>query len=188
MRSFNYCLTPVRTHGAPPVSFLNELLDIATTLPDEIFAPNASQGNHDIYNLVAPMLGPWTSLLHRKAAMLEVLRVDGAFESDWHWNEGADTTAGPETPAETETGLWQASFNSVTFDPSLAACVNRHCGGVSAQLFIPAMKSDHAFAVEYVARLFRFNTRWSGPSNRGWIQACVNRDSVNELQSFLAVA
>jgi len=48
------------------------------------------------------------------------------------------------------------------------------------------MKSNHALAVEYAARLFRFNTRWSGPCNRSWITRAVTPAAVAEIETFLS--
>lgn len=182
--------TPIKGHGACPDEFLSTIMASMLALPDAVFAPKPSippDTSHDVYSLIVPVLGPWSSVQHRRAAMCEVLRVVPAFESDFNWNEGADTTAGAETPEETETGAFQVSANSMAFDPSLAQCVLSAMGGVTPQLFIAGMKENHTLACQYVARLFRFNTRWSGPSNRGWTTKAVRRDAVNQFQSLLAV-
>jgi hypothetical protein len=34
----------------------------------------------------------WDDLQHRRAAMLEVMRVHAGFESSWNWKQGVDTT------------------------------------------------------------------------------------------------
>ncbi|STW08024.1 Uncharacterised protein [Klebsiella grimontii] len=66
---------PVSTqHGRPPIAFLEQLVDTLNALPDEVFAENKL---HDIYAVMKGALGPYTSLLHRKAVMCEVLRVSG---------------------------------------------------------------------------------------------------------------
>lgn len=183
--SNNYvaCLSSVANHGKPPVAFLDELVSVIKALPDEVFAPN---DNVDIYSLMAPILGPWRGMPHRRAAMAEVLRVDAAFESSWNWNEGADSTAGPENPDEMEAGAWQVSANSMNFDQSLKECVQSAAKSINPFVFQAAMKDNHALAVEYAARLFRFNTRWSGPANRGWIQKAVSREAVAEFETFLS--
>src|ERR1041385_9277673 len=92
-RDFVACKQKVLNRGKAPNAFLNELVDWAIDAPDEIFAPNQM---HDIYTNVVGDLGPWESPLHRRAAMLEVLRVLGGFESSWDWNEGVDTTRSEE--------------------------------------------------------------------------------------------
>jgi hypothetical protein len=75
-------------------------------------------------------LGPWIGLLHRKAVMCEVLRVEAAFESDWKWNEGVDiTNQHSMTHIEgQETGAFQVSADSMRFDTSLIDCVDRALG------------------------------------------------------------
>lgn len=173
----------VAGHGTPPTWFLDELLSLITPLPDELFAPNP---NLDIYSLLKPVLGPWSSLLHRKAAMAEALMVDGAFESDWNWQEGGDQSAPPGRPiTQLETGLWQVSADSMDLDPSLRQFIMAKLGTDDPQTFIDAMKSDHALATEYVIRVFRVNTRWSGPCNIGKVAANVSRAAVAEWQMAL---
>lgn len=182
MSRYNATKAIVPGHGPAPDSFLDELISVINSLPDPVFLPNA---NADIYTILRPPLGPWTSTTHRRAAMCEALRLDGGYESEWNWNEGADATAGRESPSEEETGLWQVSANSMAFSPTLAECVDRVAGAHDTQTFIRQMKANHALAVEYTARLFRFSTRWSGPCNRGWIGAHVSRAAVAEFETFL---
>ncbi|MDB9488797.1 hypothetical protein PN492_19955 [Dolichospermum circinale CS-537/01] len=67
-RNFIACKAQVFNRGVPPESFLNELIDWANQAPDEVFEKN---DNKDIYSSVAPELGPWNNLLHRKAVMLK---------------------------------------------------------------------------------------------------------------------
>lgn len=193
MRPFNHCLHPILVGdapGTPPVAFLDELVTIVAALPEEIFAPNDEPG--DVMNIIEPVLGPWTSSTHRRAALCEVLRVTAGFESGWNWNEGTDTTAGLETPAEEETGAWQVSANSMNLDSSgsLRDCVNARIvgGNATASQFISLMKESHQLAIEYAARLFRINTRWSGPTNRGWTREAVYPQAVTEFEGFLSAA
>ena len=75
----------VLNRGVPPDSFLDELVAWGRSAPDEIFAPNA---NTDVYSNVVAVLGPWQDLRHRRAVMLEVMRVLAGFESSWNWNAG----------------------------------------------------------------------------------------------------
>lgn len=182
-RTYLHTKAKVAEQGEPPDSFLDVVITCAKAWPEEIIAANAVPD--DIYARMRPSLGPWTGLLHRRAVMCEVLRVDSGFESGWNFNEGRDTTAGPETPYEEETGILQVSANSLNFDPSLTLCFHHYFPGGGVQQFIDGMKSNHAFALEYAARLFRFDTRWSGPCNRGWLNQWVNRDSVAEFEAFL---
>jgi hypothetical protein len=188
-RVYNACLQPVNPpqHGSPPTSFLDQLIDAINPLPNDIFAPSA---NYDIYSVMLSTLGPWQGLLHRKAVMCEVLRVQPGFESDWNWNCGVDTN-NPSSIAhieQQETGAFQVSADSMHFDQSLPDCVDRLAGAHDVITFINSMKSNHPLAVEYVARLFRFNTTWAGTINkpsqvRGW----VRRDAVAEFQTFLTL-
>ena len=68
----------VLNRGVPPDAFLDELVAWGKEAPDEIFAPN----NHvDIYSSVVGVLGPWQGIPHRRAVMLEVMRVLAGFES-----------------------------------------------------------------------------------------------------------
>src|SRR5690242_4198174 len=94
----------VLDRGVPPDSFLDELIAWGKTAPDDIFVPNPNQ---DIYSNVIRILGPWEGPEHRRAAMLEVMRVLAGFESSWDWNEGRDSdTAHPEDPETWEAGAW----------------------------------------------------------------------------------
>lgn len=192
MRPFNHCLHPILVGdapGTPPVAFLEELVTVIAALPEEIFAPNDEPG--DVMNIIEPVLGPWTSAIHRRAALCEVLRVTAGFESGWRWNEGADATAGRETPAETETGAWQVSANSTALDKrpvdQLDECLIKYLSDRwTIQDFITEMKANHALAVEYAARLFRKDTRWSGPTNRGWTKEAVYVPAVTEFEQLLS--
>jgi hypothetical protein len=174
-------------HGHPPNSFLDQLIDAINPLPDEVFAKN---NHHDIYSVMLGSLGPYTSLLHRKAVMCEVLRVQAAFESDFKWEEGVDTTnqTSMHHKEGEETGAFQVSFDSMGIDDSLRECMDRLAGGHDVLTFIEKMKSNHPLAVEYCARLLRFNTSWCGTINDSTkVKAHVQRDAVAEFQTFLTV-
>src|SRR4051812_47423596 len=115
-RQYHACLNRVsEEHGHPPVEFLDQIVDTLNRLPDDVFSENQY---YDIYSAVSRVLGPWTSLLHRKAVMCEVLRVVAAFESDWHWNAGVDThnPNSVHDPRGEETGAFQVSWDSLVFD------------------------------------------------------------------------
>ena len=125
-RNFVACRKKVHDRDKPPISFLDELVDWAKGAPDEIFAPNQI---HDIYTNVKADLGPWTGLTHRKAVMLEVLRVLGGYESSWDWEEGVDTTnPNSNTSCTEEAGIFQCSGNSMDKDPSLKALLLKATG------------------------------------------------------------
>lgn len=189
-RTYSACLHPVANRGVPPISFLDQIVDTISTLPDVVFTPNE---NDDIYSKVHSVLGPtdgsaWTDMVNRKAAMCEVLRVLAGEESSWNWNCGADTSAGHETPEQEETGAFQVSADSLRFDPSLPASLDQRFGTHDTEIFIYVMKQYHDFSVEYVTRLLRFNTSWDGPIDRGVVQQQVRRDAMAEFQSFLTPA
>src|SRR5919112_1869436 len=103
-RHFVACKNEVANRGVPPNRFLDELIDWAKQAPDEIFERN---NTHDVYSSVASELGPYPDLLHRKAVMLEVLRVLGGFESSWDFNEGRDiNNPTSNTPCTEEAGIF----------------------------------------------------------------------------------
>ncbi len=125
--------SPVYNRGIAPDSFLEEILTWAKRAPDEIFAKN---DRTDIYSSVFSKLGPWQNLYHRKAVMLEVLRVLGGFESGWNWRCGVDTTnktSMAHIDGE-EAGIFQVSFDSTLFDPSLP--LNKKGWGLKPSFFI----------------------------------------------------
>ena len=85
-RTYIACHQPVsEQHSSPPNSFLDQLIDAINPLQDDVFDENE---RYDIYSVMLGSLRPYADLLHRKAVMCEVLRVQAAFESDWNWNEG----------------------------------------------------------------------------------------------------
>src|SRR6478609_6236155 len=99
----------VAKRGTPPDSFLAELVAWGRSAPEEIFAPRRDDPHEvDIYTHLKPVLGPWQSPLHRRAVMLEVLRVLAGFESSWRWDCGRDVTNSTSvTPTTIEAGAWQ---------------------------------------------------------------------------------
>jgi hypothetical protein len=182
-RTFIETKQEVFNRGVAPDSFLNELVDWANTAPDEIFEQN---NKHDIYSNVVGDLGPWTGLSHRKAAMLEVLRVLGGFESSWKWEEGVDTTnPDSNTPCTEEAGIFQCSGNSMDIDPTLKALVLEKTGHTDCETFKTETKSNHALAIEYCARLLRFTVNHHGPVKHRHINEWLRREAVEEFQSFL---
>jgi hypothetical protein len=176
----------VYNRGVPPTEFLTELVDWAHGAPADIFAVNDEAG--DVYDQLKPLLGPWTSMLHRRAAMLELMRVHAGFESSWNWNEGVDTTNKTSliNINGQETGIFQVSFNSSWLgNDAMKPFLIAH-GVNDVAVFIPRMKSDHPVALEYYARLVRFNTRWAGPILRHEIDPWLSRDAVSEFEGLLA--
>lgn len=152
--------SPVFNRGTAPDSFLSELIEWGKASPEDIFAPNALS---DIYLKVCPELGPWVSPLHRRAAMLEVMRVLAGFESSWDWTEGVDESRmGRDTFDNSEAGAWQVSYDGRFLADGLVPLLVKH-DAIGAIKFQRAMKSNHPLAMEFVARLMRGNTRHNGP-------------------------
>ena len=144
-----------------------------------IFARNNVK---DIYSSVAEKLGPYPTLLYRRAVMLEVMRVLAGFESSWHWDCGRDTTNPTSNkPETTEAGAWQVSANSRAFGEDLQAI-----SPDDPLEFQRNMKSNHPLAMEYIARLLRHTTRHNGPVKRGEIHPWLRRDAVAEFVALLS--
>lgn len=173
----------VLNRGIPPDSFLDELVAWGRTAPDEIFAPNAAA---DVYSNVVGVLGPWQDIRHRRAAMLEVMRVLAGFESSWDFNAGVDTTNPASTTPETiEAGAWQVSADSLAFGQELKDLVLSKVGTLDGDAFQQAMKQDHPLAMEYIARLLRRTVNANGPVKRHEIDPWLRRDAVAEFQALL---
>jgi hypothetical protein len=173
----------VANRGVPPTSFLDELVAWGKRAPDEIFAPNNA---NDIYSSVRATLGPWQGLLHRRAVMLEVMRVLAGFESSWNWNEGRDKSNKTSvTPETIEAGAWQVSANSMHFGQELKDLVLAKAGTPDGNAFQKAMKQDHPLAMEYIARLLRRTTHHNGPVLRHEIDRWLRRDAVAEFQALM---
>jgi hypothetical protein len=185
-RQFSGCRQKVFNRGRAPIAFLNELVDWALQAPAEVFARNAK---FDIYSSVVHQLGPWEGDRHRRAAMLEVLRVLGGFESSWNWAEGVDASnPASNTPCTEEAGIFQCSGNSMAFSPTLKALLLATGADGSCESFIVTTKTNHRFAIEYCARLLRFTTRHHGPIKGGHIHPWLSRAAMREFQGFLAVS
>lgn len=180
-------LTTVSNRESAPVSFLEELVSWGKTAPDEIFAPRKDDpGEMDIYTSISSTLGPWMGLQHRKAAMLEVLRVLAGFESSWDWSEGHDTNNPSENnPLTKSAGAFQVSANSMVFGADLKALINKVVGTFEPNAFRDAMRSNHPLAIEYAARLLRHTARHNGPVKRGEIHKYLNRAAVQEFETAL---
>jgi len=169
----------VANRGRAPDAFLDELIAWGANAPEEIFVPNDA---HDIYASVRPALGPWRDNLHRRAAMIEVMRVLAGFESSWDWNEGRDVTNSTSTTSTTiEAGAWQVSANSMNFGPELRTLVIDRVGSAAGDAFQAAMKSDHPLAMEYVARLLRHTVNHHGPVKRHEIDPWLSKQAVEEI-------
>lgn len=176
----------VFNRGVPPDSFLVEQVAWLKTAPDELFAPNT---NFDIYNKVKPELGPYESLLHRKAVAAEVERVLAGFESSWDWKEGVDVSRlGSNTPENSEAGAWQVSYDARRLDPSLSKLLQDHGinDGISFQV---SMKSNHFLAMEFETRLLRIDVKnpqrlHNGPLYKGAERSAIRSKLRGEEHSI----
>jgi hypothetical protein len=199
---FDKTLKEVFNRGRPKPEFLQELVAWGKTAPDEIFT-DQPDNEKDIYAKVTEELGPFGDVTHRKACMLEVMRVLAGFESSWNWNEGVDTSReSADTPANSEAGAWQVSADSLRIGQDLKDLVNREVGTFDGIKFQKAMKSNHPLAMEYIARLMRHTRKANGPLYKGNERSIFNppalreeeqsiypwlsRDAVAEFQAFLA--
>jgi hypothetical protein len=186
--TFAHLSAPVKGRGIPPMAFLCELVAWGKQAPADIFAPNDEPG--DVMGKLCGILGPWSGPLHRKAAMIELLRCLGGFESSWHWNEGVDLTNSRSQahPESQEAGIFQVSYDSLGLEHGHHTLrdllASQRITGVRD--FIERMKGNHFFAFEYAARLLRINYRWDGPISRGEIDSSLSRDAVAEIMTLLA--
>jgi hypothetical protein len=174
----------VLNRGVPPDAFLDQLVAWGGTASDDIFVLNAT---HDVYSSVVGVLGPWRDLSHRRAAMLEVMRVLAGFESSWDWNAGRDTTnPTSDTPNTIEAGAWQVSANSMAIGQELKDLVMNAVGSLDGNAFQNAMKTNHPLAMEYIARLLRRTVDHNGPVKRHEIDAWLRPDAVEEILGLLS--
>ncbi|MEA3048477.1 MAG: hypothetical protein QOG84_313 [Sphingomonadales bacterium] len=173
----------VYDRGPAPDAFLDELIAWGKAAPDDIFAPNP---NNDIYAAIEPILGPWRDNRHRRAVMIEVMRVLAGFESSWNWDEGRDV-GNPKsiTPETIEAGAWQVSADSMEFADALRALVLARVGSDDGDSFQAAMKSDHDLAMEYIARLLRYTITQNQPTRDHEIDPWLSGDAVEELLGYL---
>jgi hypothetical protein len=198
---FAKTLKQVFNRGSPKPAFLQELVAWGKTAPEAIFADQP--GNEkDIYASVTEELGPFGDITHRKACMLEVMRVLAGFESSWDFNEGIDTSrVSEDTPQNSEAGAWQVSADSLAVGKDLKDLVKREAGTLDGIEFQRAMKSNHPLAMEYIARLMRHTRMANGPLYKGTersklsqrvrgqeqsIYPWLSREAVAEFQAFLA--
>lgn len=185
---YRHCLSNVYNRGTPPIDFLDSLVSWAKGADAKIFERNE---NYDVYSHVFGRLGPWESALHRKAVMLEVLRVLGGFESSWNWSEDVDkTNPNSNTPCTMEAGLFQCSGDSMNFDPSLRSILAVRANNTECDTFRYVTKKDKNFAIEYCARLLRFTVNHHGPLKRTGprtrsIHPWLRDDAVQEFMELL---
>lgn len=184
--NFSATKAKVLSRGVPPDSFLVELVtwarDMAT---DDIFCSNPNP--YDIYAHIKPILGPFSSFELRKASLLEVMRVHAGFESSWDWDEGVDITNKTSMAHKEgqETGIFQVSFDSTYLGNGAMKPFALDHGIGHVDSFIEKMKTNHALALEYYARLVRVNVRWAGPIIRHEIDPWLSLDAVMEFKTLL---
>jgi hypothetical protein len=175
----------------PPDSFLDQLVAWGKVASDDIFVP---QGTDEVYGAVVTVLGPYESDMHRRAVMLEVMRVLAGHESLWRWNQGVDSNPQTEvkTATTTEAGAFQVSANSMNLAPELRHLVMTRVGSTDPARFQRAMKRDHVLAMEYIARLLRNRIDANGPVLRWWkntpargIGSNLRRDAVQEFLDLI---
>ena len=182
--TFKYTKAKVHNRGVPPDSFLTALVNWGKNAPASIFAYNKEPD--DVYNSIKPDLGPWRSMLHRRAAMLETMRVLAGFESSWDWSEGVDmTNPTSNTPETMEAGIFQISYNSRSFGQDLRDMLQGEDIHHGAQ-FQVVTKQDHSFALEYGGRLFRHTVRHNGPLKRKEVNPYLRRSAVDEFITLLS--
>lgn len=203
--NFAASLAMVEGRGRAPVAFLKELVEWGKTAPADIFAPNAVA--NDAYAVIKGRLATqqgndasgtpvrlWESPLHRRAAMLELMRVHAGRESSWNWDEGVDRTNKTSMRNKTgqETGIFQVSYDSTWLDSIegkdiMGAFAKTH-GLDTPEKFIPAMKASHTLAMEYYARLVRVSIAWAGPLIRHGddsVYPYLDRGSMREFMGLL---
>lgn len=202
--NFNRALAPVSNRGSAPLWLLTALVNWGKTAPDEIFAPNrvpvdaytaikSSLGQEIVKDQMGNWVYGWENLMHRKAAMLELMRVHAGLESSWNPKEGVDRTNATSQRNKTgeETGLFQVSFDSTWLDSIegkdiMGKFANAH-GLTTPEKFIAAMKDNEdgeALEFEYYARLVRVSIAWAGPLLRHGpdsVYPYLNRASMAEL-------
>lgn len=188
---FNATKIMVKNRGTPPNTFLYELVAWGKKADESLFAPKPRTTNPgDVYDSVKPILGPWTSLLNRRAVMLEILRVLAGFESSWNWNEGVDrTNLTSVTPETEEAGAWQVSMNAIAFGQDLKDLTKSVIGSdhyASGDAFQNAIKTNHPFAMEFIVRLLRHTCKHNGPVLRHEIHPWLSRAAVKEFEELLA--
>lgn len=147
----------VNQHDPAPDHFLNDLVTWAKNAPDSLFEVNK---NYDIYSRVKEELGPFPTLIYRKGVMCEVLTCLAAFESDYDYTDGVDTSRlGDTTPENAEAGVFQESYDSRRLDPSLAKFLTDN-GVTNGILFQRKMKFEPIkYAFPYTAMILRLDSK-----------------------------
>lgn len=192
--SWEACKSRVHNRGIAPDWFLDEITAWAKTAPDSHFTVNST---YDIYSLVRPQLGPYRSLKHRKAVMVESLRVLGGFESSWKHTAGLDTTnaSSAQSKCREEAGLFQCSQNATYFGDDLKALQKDQCKSYTQKTvclnFIACSKdsagnkANRKFVYDFVSLLVRKTIRHHGPLVRKEINPWLKKSCVAEIEAKL---
>jgi hypothetical protein len=178
--AYNATKNSVSNRGVPPDSFLDELVAWGRIAPGEVFLPSS---NKDIYSNVFAALGPWQGLRHRRAVMLEVMRVLAGFESSWNWNQGKNTTS--TAPAAIEAGAWQVKCGLVgVWAGAQGSCA--HPGRLAEGERFPTGHEAESSARDGVYRpLTAPNVDHNGPVKRHEIDPWIRKDAVMEFQDLV---
>jgi hypothetical protein len=184
------CNYQVANRGKIPQWFIEELTSWAKGADQSIFVVNA---NYDVYNLMAPKLGPYKNHKHRVASLINGLLVHAGMESSWDHTEGIDTSkpTSLNTCMAAEAGAYQPSYDSVNnFGGDLPPLFDRSCSkysGSKCMKFQKCAKYNHDFSHEYTARLLRHRNGWKhfGPWLRGENQKYLSRACVAQIEATL---
>lgn len=198
---FAATLKMVENRGRAPKTFLEELVTWGKKAPEEIFAPNnnlveaytvikSSLATQEGFDGARTPLYRWESPLHRRGALLELMRVHAGIESSWKWGEGVDKTNKTSMANKTgqETGIFQVSFNSEDLGHAAMKDFAKANGIDTVDAFIALMKTNHELALEYYARLVRINIAWAGPllrHNNDSVYPNLDRSSMREFMALL---
>ena len=141
----------------------------------------------DIYSSIMNTLGPWQEPPHRRAVMLEVMRVLAGFESSWNWDEGRDTHnpgSGHRADNRSRRVAGQRGLDELREGTQRLGASQKSASFVTTA-FQKAMKENHPLAMEYIARLLRRTTHHNGPVVHHEIDPWLRQDAVAEFQSLI---
>jgi hypothetical protein len=183
----------VSNRGIAPDGFLDELVAWGRDADSSLFVEYSN--DDDVWTKVRRVLGPYEDLRHRRAVMLEVMRVLAGYESSWNWNQGTDAHAdkvardagNPRRPEQIEAGAFQVSADSMNLGIELKIMVLTEVGSTGAREFQRAMKDNHTLAMDYVAQLLISTVSQNGPllDERQGMYGYLKRDAVAEFRGFL---
>jgi hypothetical protein len=181
------CQYKVHNRGTIPKWFIDDVIAVANKTPDWVFAENS---NDDIYSSIKPQLGPWKSLRHRKAAMVNVVLVAAGFESSWDYGADRDKSASNTSSCTREVGILQSSGNSNHFSKSLGAyqqevCNSTACDGFRACSKAPNANFQKEFPVGHFMRLVRFTIKHHGPLASKKINPWLKKSCVSAIEKKL---